>query len=68
MVKKLIIRSINIKDFTVTVDVVFSGDVYVSANTEEEAKKKIKEIFFVPSDLKNFHFLSPVEIVDIVEE
>ena len=52
------------KEFVLTVDVTMSGDIYIEAETEEEAKKKFNEMYFVASDLRNFHYMSK-ELVEI---
>lgn len=51
------------KEFMVTIDVIMSGDIYIEADTQEEAIKKAKEKYFNAGDLRNFHFLSS----DIIE-
>ena len=55
------------KEFRVQTDITMSGDIYVEAENEEEAIKKVKAMYFVSSDLRNFHWLN-TEIVDVYEE
>lgn len=54
------------KEYSIHIDVTMSGNVYVSANSKEEAYKKAKEMSFVGSDLTNFYFLDS-SIVEIEE-
>lgn len=51
------------KEFIVTIDVTMSGDIYVEADTKEEAIKKAKAKYFYAQDLKDFHYINS----DIVE-
>ena len=51
------------KNFIVTVDVTLSGDIYIQAENEHDAKKKIASRSFTHSDLRNFHYVGR----DIVE-
>lgn len=51
------------KNFIVTVDVTLSGDIYVQAESEQEARKKIASRNFTHSDLRHFHYVGR----DIVE-
>lgn len=44
--------------FEVHIDVTMSGQVEIEAKTAEEAEKKAKEMSFVPSDLKNFYWMT----------
>ena len=55
------------KEFVFTVDVTMSGDLYIEAETKEEAEKKFNEMYFVASDLRNFHQISK-EVVEVNEE
>ena len=55
------------KEFCVQADVTMSGYIYVEAENEEEAIKKVRAMNFVASDLRNFHWLN-TEIVDVNEE
>ena len=52
------------KEFCVQVDVTMSGNIYVEAENEKEAIKKVRAMDFTSSDLRNFYWLS-TEIVDI---
>ena len=54
------------KKFLIQVDVTFSGNIEIEANTEAEAKALLKGETFVPSDIKNFWYLNS-EVVDIEE-
>lgn len=51
------------KEFLVTIDVIMSGDIYIEADTKEEAIKKAKAKYFNAGDLRDFHYLSS----DVVE-
>ena len=55
-------------EYEVQMDVTMSGSFYVYANSEKEAREKIKEMYpvFVPSDLRFFHEIGR-EIVDLYE-
>ena len=55
------------KEFCVQADVTMSGNIYVEAENEEEAIKKVRAMNFVASDLRNFYWLS-TEIVDVGED
>lgn len=55
------------KNFCVTIDVTMSGDIYLEAETKEEAIKKAKEKYFNAHDLRDFHYLN-TEIVECEEE
>ena len=52
--------------FQVQMDITFSGSIEVTADTEEQAREKAKEIssHFVPSDIRNFYILD-TDVVDI---
>ena len=52
------------KEFCIQVDVTMSGNIYVEAENEKEAIKKVRAMDFTSSDLRNFYWLS-TEIVDI---
>ena len=41
-------------EFRLTVDVTMSGDIYIEADNELEARKKFNEMFFEASDLRDF--------------
>ena len=43
------------KKYRVTIDVVMSGEIEISANTKKEAKELAKSRYFCSSDLRNFH-------------
>ena len=45
-----------------------SGDLYIEANSQEEAEKIAKEKHFTPSDLRWFHQLGEAGVYDIEEE
>lgn len=51
------------KTYEVQIDVTMSGNLYIEAETEEEAQRKVMYKNFTPSDLKNFWFVG----LDIVE-
>ena len=55
------------KTFKIQMDVTMSGNVYIEAETEEEAQRKIMDKNFTPSDLKHFWFVGS-DIVEIEEE
>lgn len=55
------------KEFCVHVDVTMSGYVYVNANNEEEARKKVQNKNFTGADLTNFYPLG-TDIIDVEEE
>jgi hypothetical protein len=41
-------------EYRLTVDITMSGDIYIEADNEAEARKKFNERFFTSSDLRNF--------------
>lgn len=53
--------------FRITVDVTMSGDIYVEADSMEEAKRKINSRSWTHSDLNGFHYVGR-EIVDCEED
>jgi len=55
------------KEFRVQIDVVFTGDLYITANSEKEAKEIAKGKRLVPSDLKNFYMLD-TKVIEVNEE
>lgn len=55
-----------IKNFRLHVDVTMSGDVFVMAKSKKEAKEKIKEKCFVPSDLRGFCHIK-TSVIDVAE-
>ena len=56
------------KEFCIYADVVFTGNFYIEAETEEEAIKKLKERSIVPSDLRSGLFCNTgLEVVDVEE-
>lgn len=55
------------KEFRITIDVTMSGDIYIDAETKEEAIKKAKDKYFNAGDLRDFHYMS-TEIVDCEED
>lgn len=54
------------KTFSVNLDVTMNGNIYIEADSIEEAEKIAKEMRFTPSDLRNFHYFS-TEIFDSEE-
>ena len=56
------------KTFSVHMDITFSGDIEVTANTEEQARKIAKEItsHYTHNDINNFYLLD-TEVVDVEE-
>ena len=54
-------------EFRLTVDVTMSGDIYIKADNELEARKKFRDKYFVASDLRNFHQIS-TELVEVEKE
>lgn len=57
------------KQYCVSVDVTMNGDVYIDAESEEDAAEIVRNIHFSPYALKNFHFLtSEIFQVEEVEE
>ena len=55
------------KEFCIRVDVTMSGDVYIDANSKEEAIAKLNKMNFTASDLRNFSVIGK-DIIDIEEE
>lgn len=55
------------KEFCIHVDVTMSGNVYVNASSEKEAREKVRAMNFTASDLTNFYELN-LDIVDVEEE
>lgn len=55
------------KEFRVQVDVVFTGDLYITASSEKEAKEIARGKQLVPSDLKNFYMLD-TKVIEVEEE
>lgn len=56
-------------EYCVNCDVIFSGDFYIKANSEEEAEQIVKERQYVPSDIRNFyHFDTSINEVELEEE
>lgn len=55
------------KEFRITIDVTMSGDIYIDAETKEEAIKKAKDKYFNAGDLRDFHYMR-TEIVDCKED
>lgn len=55
------------KNFKVQIDVVFTGDLYITANNEKEAKEIARGKQLVPSDLKNFYMLD-TKVIEVEEE
>lgn len=57
------------KKYRVTLDVTMSGDVYIDAESEDEAIEKARETSYFSYELRDFHFLSSnVFDVEEVEE
>ena len=54
-------------EYRITIDVTMSGDIYVEADSIEEAKKHAEGMYFVASDLRNFHQIS-TELVEAQKE
>lgn len=56
-------------EYCVNCDVTFSGNFYIRANSEEEAKAKVKGMSIVPSDIRNFYlFDTSINEVELEEE
>ena len=55
------------KTYEVQIDVTMSGNIYIEAETEEEAQRKVMDKNFTLSDLKNFWFVGS-DIVEIEED
>lgn len=55
------------KEFCIHVDVTMSGNVYINANSKDEAMEKLQEMNFTSSDLNGFYQVDTV-VVDIDEE
>ena len=54
-------------EFCVNCDITFSGNYYVEAETEDEARKIVQNKQFVPSDIRNFYHFD-TSINEIEEE
>ena len=54
------------KEYCIQVDVTMSGNVYVEANSKEEAIAKVDKMNFRSSDLTNFYQVD-AQIVDVEE-
>ena len=55
------------KTYKVQIDVIMGGNIYIEAETEEEAQRKVMDKNFISSDLKNF-WLVGSDIVEIEED
>lgn len=55
------------KTYKVQIDVTMGGNIYIEAETEEEAQRKVMDKNFTSSDLKNF-WLVGSDIVEIEED
>lgn len=55
------------KTYKVQIDVTMGGNIYIEAETEEEAQRKVMDKNFISSDLKNF-WLVGSDIVEIEED
>ena len=55
------------KTYKVQIDVIMGGNIYIEAETEEEAQRKVMDKNFNYSDLKNF-WLVGSDIVEIEED
>ena len=55
------------KTYKVKIDVTMGGNIYIEAETEEEAQRKVMDKNFISSDLKNF-WLVGSDIVEIEED
>ena len=55
------------KTYKVQIDVTMGGNIYIAAETEEEAQRKVMDKNFNYSDLKNF-WLVGSDIVEIEED
>ena len=53
--------------YEVQVDVIMTGEIYIEAKNEREAQKIASNKYFVPSDLRNFRFLSS-EAIEVLKE
>lgn len=53
-------------EYKVQIDVTMSGTIYIDAESEKEAREKVKAKTFVASDLRNFYQVFK-EITDIYE-
>ena len=51
--------------FSVHTDITFSGDIEVNAETEEQAKTIVKQMSFVPSNLKSCFYHFSTDIADV---
>ena len=56
-------------EYCVNCDVTFSGNFYVRATSEEEARQIVADKHPVPSDIRNFyHFDTSINEVELEEE
>ena len=55
------------KEFRVQIDVVFTGDLYITAKDEKQAREIAKNKQLVPSDLKNFYMLD-TKVLEVEED
>lgn len=55
------------KEFCIQVDVTMSGDVYINANSKEEALAKLQRMNFTGSDLSGFSNIA-TDVIAIEEE
>lgn len=55
------------KEFRVQIDVVFTGDLYITAKDEKQARELAKNKQLVPSDLKNFYMLD-TKVLEVEED
>ena len=56
-------------EYCVNCDITFSGNYYVQAKSEEEARNIVQGKQFVPSDIRNFyHFDTDIQDVELEEE
>ena len=54
------------KKFTVTLDVVFTGDIEIQAKNIAEARKLAKNKLLILDDIKNFYHTGLNKVVDII--
>ena len=53
--------------YQVQIDVTMTGEIYIEAKNEAEARRKAKEKYLSPYDLRNFRFLG-LDVVDVQRE
>lgn len=53
------------KSYLVHVDVTFSGNIQITANTKKEAKEKAKALAIATQDIENFYHVKTA-VVDVL--